>query len=110
MTGHLTKGGVTLPTVRCARGSTSLESFHLHMARFIPGTAASAVHYQAYLLEGLTRWNAARASAAHPTPPAPSPISRTFTMARALAAARPTSSSPIRTFNMSLQEKVVILF
>ncbi len=107
MTGHLTKGGVTLPTVRCARGSTSLESFHLHMARFIPGTSASAVHYQAYLLEGLTRWNAARASAAHP---APSPISRTFTMARALAAARPTSSSPFRTFNMSLQEKVIILF
>ncbi|XP_064391951.1 uncharacterized protein LOC135339658 isoform X4 [Halichondria panicea] len=103
VTGHLTKGGVTLPTVRCARGSTSLESFHLHMARFIPGTSASAVHYQAYLLEGLTRWNAARASAAHP---APSPISRTFTMARALAAARPTSSSPFRTFNMSLQEKV----
>ena len=32
------KGGVELPVVyRCARGSTSLESFHLHMNRFIPG-------------------------------------------------------------------------
>jgi len=34
-TGRLTKGGVSLPVYRCARGSTSLESFHLH--RFIPG-------------------------------------------------------------------------
>lgn len=36
-TGTMKKGGVTLPTYRCARGSTSLENFHLHMARFIPG-------------------------------------------------------------------------
>ena len=36
-TGSLTKGGVQLKTYRCARGSTSLESFHLHLARFIPG-------------------------------------------------------------------------
>lgn len=32
-TGHIRKGGVLLPTYRCARGSTSLESFHLHLAR-----------------------------------------------------------------------------
>lgn len=32
-TGHTMKGGVLLPTYRCARGSTSLESFHLHLAR-----------------------------------------------------------------------------
>lgn len=32
-TGHIQKGGVQLPTYRCARGSTSLESFHLHLAR-----------------------------------------------------------------------------
>ena len=38
ITGHLVKGGVKLPVLRCARGSTSLESFHLHLARFIPGT------------------------------------------------------------------------
>ncbi|KAM4521363.1 uncharacterized protein V3H82_002148 [Fundulus diaphanus] len=36
-TGELTKGGVRLPVFRCARGSTSLESFHLHLNRFIPG-------------------------------------------------------------------------
>lgn len=36
-TGQLTKGGVQLPVFRCARGSTSLESFHLHLNRFIPG-------------------------------------------------------------------------
>ena len=36
-TGHLMKGGIDLPVYRCARGSTSLESFHLHLNRFIPG-------------------------------------------------------------------------
>ncbi|CAC5390845.1 unnamed protein product [Mytilus coruscus] len=35
-TGVLKKGGHMLPTYRCARGSTSLESFHLHLNRFIP--------------------------------------------------------------------------
>ena len=30
---RLVKGGVSLPVYRCARGSTSLESFHLHLAR-----------------------------------------------------------------------------
>lgn len=64
VTGQMTKGGVKLSTLRCARGSTSLESFHLHIARFIPGSSASAVHYQAYLLEGLTRWNNSRAAEA----------------------------------------------
>lgn len=33
----VTKGGVILPVLRCSRGSTSLESFHLHLNRFIPG-------------------------------------------------------------------------
>ena len=36
-TGTIKKGGVELPVYRCARGSTSLESFHLHLNRFIPG-------------------------------------------------------------------------
>ncbi|XP_063078300.1 uncharacterized protein LOC134468289 [Engraulis encrasicolus] len=36
-TGRLDKGGSSLPVYRCARGSTSLESFHLHINRFIPG-------------------------------------------------------------------------
>ena len=30
VTGSISKGGVTLPVIRCARGTTSLESFHLH--------------------------------------------------------------------------------
>ncbi|MEQ2163478.1 hypothetical protein GOODEAATRI_030546, partial [Goodea atripinnis] len=63
-TGQVTKGGVVLPVYRCARGSTSLESFHLHLNRFIPGTSASGCHFQMYLLEGLTRWNTDRAQAA----------------------------------------------
>ncbi|XP_074506424.1 uncharacterized protein LOC141776613 [Sebastes fasciatus] len=61
-TGRLTKGGVSLPVYRCARGSTSLESFHLN--RFIPGTRASAKHFQAFLVDGLARWNEDRAAAA----------------------------------------------
>ena len=61
---HLTKGGVQMPVYRCGRGSTSLESFHLHLSRFIPGTSANAVNLQAYLLEGITRWNMERARAA----------------------------------------------
>ena len=36
-TGTLKKGGVELPMYRYAWGSTSLESFHLHIDRFIPG-------------------------------------------------------------------------
>ncbi|CAL8258403.1 unnamed protein product [Arctogadus glacialis] len=51
-TGRLTKGGISLPTYRCARGSTSLESFHLHLNRFIPGESANPWHFQAFLLEG----------------------------------------------------------
>ncbi|KAM9715533.1 uncharacterized protein ACNS7B_021836 [Menidia menidia] len=62
-TGELTKGGVRLPVLRCARGSASLESFYLHLNRFIPETSAS-LNFQAYLLEGLHRWNHDRAVAA----------------------------------------------
>lgn len=36
-TGILSKGDMDLPTYQCARGSSSLESFHLHLNRFIPG-------------------------------------------------------------------------
>ena len=68
ITGYITKGGVKLPVLRCARGSTSLESFHLHIARFIPGSSTNAVNYQAYLLEGITRWNSLRAIAAINSP------------------------------------------
>ena len=31
--GYITKGGEHLPMLRCARGTNSLESFHLHLAR-----------------------------------------------------------------------------
>lgn len=60
--------GIRLPVYRCARGSTSLESFHLHLARFIPGTSANTTHFQAYLLDGIARWNAKRASQAIQAP------------------------------------------
>ncbi|CAK6975525.1 uncharacterized protein LOC124857001 [Scomber scombrus] len=63
-TGKLTKDGVTLPVYCCARGSTSLESFHMHLNRFIPDTTASSCHFQMYLLEGLTQWNEDRAQEA----------------------------------------------
>ena len=36
-TGTLRKGVAELPIYRCARGSTSLESHHLHIDRFTPG-------------------------------------------------------------------------
>ena len=35
--GSTRKGGIDLPNYMCARGSTSLKSFHLHLNRFIPG-------------------------------------------------------------------------
>ena len=54
---QITKGGISLPVYRCARGSTSLESFHHHILNFIPGTSANAINFQAYILEGLARWN-----------------------------------------------------
>ncbi|XP_029700904.1 uncharacterized protein [Takifugu rubripes] len=63
-TGSTRKGGVVLKTFRCARGSTSLESFHCHLNRFIPGNSANLLNYQIYLLEGLSRWNQDRAAAA----------------------------------------------
>lgn len=62
-TGSITKGGVLLRTYRCARGSTSLESFHLHLNRFIPGYSANSLNFQIYLLEGLNRWNQDREAA-----------------------------------------------
>ncbi|XP_057294594.1 uncharacterized protein LOC130623117 [Hydractinia symbiolongicarpus] len=42
---------------------SSLESFHNHLAKFIPGTSANAVNFQAYLLDGLMRWNVLRKDA-----------------------------------------------
>ncbi|XP_062340820.1 uncharacterized protein LOC134039087 [Osmerus eperlanus] len=62
-TGSSTREGIQLTTYRCARGSTSLESFHCHLNRFIPGTSANLLNFQLYLLEGLNRWNQNRAAA-----------------------------------------------
>ncbi|XP_062239342.1 uncharacterized protein LOC133949157 [Platichthys flesus] len=56
-TGEVTMGDVMLPVICCARGSTSLESFHRHMCRFFPCRFAHALNFQVYLLEGLVRWN-----------------------------------------------------
>lgn len=41
-----------------------LESFHNYLNRFIPGTSANLENFQAYLLEGLERWNEDHAAAA----------------------------------------------
>jgi len=57
VTGTAKKAGMVLCKYRCARGSVSLESFHNHLAKFIPGTTASDTHFQSYLLDGLMRWN-----------------------------------------------------
>ena len=86
ITGHVRKAGVSLPVLRCARGSTSLESFHAHIIRFIPGTSASAVNFQAYLIEGIVRWNQDRAEAA---------IEKYN-----------SSNENLRTFDLRLQEKL----
>ena len=86
ITGHITKGSTRLPVLRCSRGSTSLESFHLHLTRFVPGTSASAVNFQAYLLDGITRWNTSRAKAAIQS-----------------------ADESLRTFNTRLQDKVKLL-
>ena len=57
---ELTKGGLCLPVYRCPRGSTTVESLHHHLLNFIPATSANSVHLQAYLLDGICRWNALR--------------------------------------------------
>jgi len=50
-TGTVKRGGVDLPTYRCSRGSVSLESFHLHITRFVPGMwllGMVVMHYGAF--------------------------------------------------------------
>ena len=81
ITGHLRKGSVIY---RSARGSTSLESFHMHLARFIPGSSANEVNFQAYpyLLDGITRWNYQRYCSSFES----------------------LQGDQLRTFNMSLQQ------
>ena len=97
VTGYITNGGTHLPVLRCARGTISLESFHLHLARFIPGSSAGDINYQAYLLEGIVRWNSDRASqavtASSSTPSSSSSV---------------TTSAALRSFDIALKEKVHI--
>ena len=50
-TGTVKRGGAELPTYRCSRGSVSLESFHLHITRFVPGMwllGMVVMHYGAF--------------------------------------------------------------
>lgn len=56
VTGNVQKGAVILPLLRCARGSTSLESFHSYLIKFVPESSANAVNFHAYmyLIEGIT--------------------------------------------------------
>ncbi|XP_073724498.1 uncharacterized protein [Misgurnus anguillicaudatus] len=60
----LEKGDKTLDVLRCARGSSSLESFHKHQCAFIPGWRCNALHTQMYMLEGVSRWNLNRSAQA----------------------------------------------
>ena len=62
--GHTEKVGIHLPAFQCAPGTTSLESFHLHLARYFQ-EPQHAINSQAYLVDGLVRWNCARAMPAH---------------------------------------------
>lgn len=62
------KGKRRLPVYRCARGSSSVESFHNHLPTFIPGKSAGAVNFQAYLLDGIARWNKSRKDATRDSP------------------------------------------
>lgn len=66
-----------------------MESFHAHITRFIPGTTANAVNFQAYLIEGIVRWNQDRAEAA---------IEKSS-----------NSNENLRTFDLRLQEKIKCL-
>ncbi|KAI8493914.1 hypothetical protein Bbelb_282610 [Branchiostoma belcheri] len=52
ITGQLEKGGNLLKVLRCARGSSSVESFHRHQCAFIPGWRANAAHTQMYMMGG----------------------------------------------------------
>ena len=88
ITGHLRKGSVDLPIYRSARRSTSLESFHMHLVRFIPDTSANEVNFQAYLLDGITRWNHQRYCSSFES----------------------LHGDQLRTFNMSLQARAHSLY
>lgn len=78
-TGTVMKRGHRLPT-------TPLESFHLHLNRFIPGTLASDSFFQSYLLDGLAMWNEDRAVAATNVPTVIFCVMRSTLLQRSLLA------------------------
>ncbi len=57
---HVTKNGVKMPFYTTKRGNNSLEGFHCHLPRMIPGDHCEAAAFQTYLVTGLARWNADR--------------------------------------------------
>lgn len=44
-TKEILKGNVSLPVYRCARGTTSIESFHLHLKTMIPGKSSMQYYH-----------------------------------------------------------------
>ena len=70
---------------RSQKVSTSLKSFHLYLTRFIPGTAANAVNFQAYMyiIDGIVHCNTSRASGLIQG-----------------------AEGPLRTFNVCMKQKV----
>ncbi|XP_033110638.1 uncharacterized protein LOC117111750 [Anneissia japonica] len=57
-----TKNGVDIPYYTCIRGNNSLEGFHSHLPKMIPGPHCAAHPFQVYLISGIARWNADRQS------------------------------------------------
>ncbi|XP_038071853.1 uncharacterized protein LOC119740580 [Patiria miniata] len=58
------KNGVQLPYYACVRGNNSLEGFHVHLPKMIPGPHCDPRPFQVYLLSGIARWNADREASA----------------------------------------------
>ena len=59
---HVQLNKIELPYYGCHRGNNSLEGFHAHLPRMIPGDHCAINPFQIYLLAGLARWNANRES------------------------------------------------
>ncbi|XP_015252760.1 PREDICTED: uncharacterized protein LOC107099224 [Cyprinodon variegatus] len=59
-------GQVLMSILTCSEGSEGLSAMAVEVERFIPGTSASARYFQAFLVDGVVRWNEDRAAAAAP--------------------------------------------
>ncbi|CAL9685387.1 unnamed protein product [Knipowitschia caucasica] len=62
------KGGRMLPVYQCARGKEFMKRFSQHMKKFHADKQKSPSVFQALLLDGLSRWNAARAGKSAQSP------------------------------------------